>query len=286
MDVGIVGLGLVGKAMAARLLAAGHAVCGCDIALQACQAAATLGVRVLPEARDVAAAASTLFLCLMTSEDRRALLWGRQAMAQALQEGALLLDITTARPEDIEVDHARLAQQGARLIDVCLSGSSEVISRGEALALVGDREADASYRELLAAFTKAQYFFDLPGQGNRMKLIVNMVFGLNRLVLAEALGVAAKAGFDLATVLDVLKAGETYSVAMDTKGPKMIARRYDPPVARLAQHAKDVRLILEFARTIGARAPVSELHARLLQEVVDRGAGECDNAAIFEAYRQ
>lgn len=285
MNIGIAGLGLVGKAMAARLLAAGHTVTGCDIAPAACEAARALGADVREDAREVAASADLIFLCLMTSEDRRALLWGAQAMAEALHPGALVLDITTARPEDIVADHERLATQGVRLVDVCVSGSSAVVARGEAIALVGDREEHAAaYREALSAFTKAQYFFDRPGQGNRMKLIVNMVFGLNRLVLAEALAMAEKAGFDLDTVLEVLKSGETYSVCMDTKGPKMIHRAYEPPVARLAQHAKDVGLILEMARELGAKAPVSELHARLLQQAVALGAGEWDNAAIFEAY--
>lgn len=286
MDIGIIGLGLVGNAMARRLMAAGHKVHGYDIAVSAREKASEVGVIVKDSAAGVGISASTLFLCLMTSEDRRALLWGDQALAASLQLGTLLLDVSTSRPEDIAADGERLAPQHIRLVDVALSGSSEVIARGEALALIGDREENASYLDLLKTFTKRQYFFGAPGGGNRMKLIVNMVFGLNRLVLAEALGLAAKAGFDLNTVLEVLQAGETYSVCMDTKGPKMIAGSYEPPVARLAQHAKDVDLILEYAASIGARTPLSELHARLLREVIDSGGGMLDNAAIFEAFRK
>ncbi len=270
--------------MAKRLMDAGHTVCGYDIVPDACAAAQAMGVTVLKDAKDAANKTSTIFLCLMTSKDRRALLWGGQALASVLQPGTLLLDITTACPEDIVEDHARLAMQNVRLIDVCISGSSEVVSKGQALALIGAKKEDASCLPLLETFTKAQYFFDAPGQGNRMKLIVNMVFGLNRLVLAEALGLAKKAGFDLSTVLDVLKAGETYSVAMDTKGPKMISGNFTNPVARLAQHAKDVDLILEYSRSLQARAPISEAHAALLKEVIALGAGDLDNAAIFKAY--
>lgn len=167
---------------------------------------------------------------------------------------------------------------------MCLSGSSQVAAEGRALALVGDSEENAGYRDILAAFSKAQYYFGTPGQGNRVKLIVNLVFGLNRLVLAEALGLAAKSGFDLDLVLELLKEGETYSVVMDTKGPKMAAGVYEPAVARLAQHLKDVGLILEYAKEVGARVPLSEVNARLIQEVVDAGNGELDNAAIFKAY--
>jgi len=284
MHLGIIGLGLVGSAMAKRLLSAGYDVCGYDIAESARKRAQGLGVDLLSDARQVAEKVETILLSLMTSEDRRQLLWGDQAVAAVLKPGTLILDTTTARPEDILEDHARLAEQDVRLIDVCLSGSSQVVAEGRALALVGDSEENAGYRDILTAFSKAQYYFGTPGQGNRVKLIVNLVFGLNRLVLAEALGLAAKSGFDLDLVLELLKQGETYSVVMDTKGPKMVAGVYEPAAARLAQHLKDVGLILEYAKEVGARVPLSEVNARLIQEVVDAGAGDLDNAAVFKAY--
>jgi len=284
MRLGIIGLGLVGSAIAKRLLSAGYDVCGYDISESARKRAQELGVEAPSDARQVAERVETILLSLMTSDDRRDLLWGDQAVAAVLKPGTLILDTTTARPEDMLDDHARLAERDVRLIDVCLSGSSQVIADGRALALVGDKEDNAGYRDILATFSKAQYYFGTPGQGNRVKLIVNLVFGLNRLVLAEALGLAAKSGFDLGLVLELLKEGETYSVVMDTKGPKMVAGVYEPAVARLAQHFKDVGLILDCAKEVGARVPLSEVNARLIREVVDAGAGELDNAAVYKAY--
>ena len=283
--IGIVGLGLVGRAVAKRLIAAGCYVCGYDIAETACTAAREFGVDVLPDAQAVARNAKTILLSLLTSENRRELMWGSQEMAGALQPGSLVLDAITGRPEDIQEDAARLAKDNVKLVDVCLSGSSQVIGDGRALALVGDEQEKADYADLLNVFSKQQYWFGAAGQGNRVKLIVNLVFGLNRLVLAEALGLAERAGFDLGDILEVLRAGDTYSTVMDAKGPKMVSGIYEPPVARLAQHAKDVHLILEFARQVGAAVPVSETHADLIDSLVRDGWGDFDNAAIFEAYR-
>jgi 3-hydroxyisobutyrate dehydrogenase-like beta-hydroxyacid dehydrogenase len=285
MRVGVIGLGLLGKALSARLLRSGHEILGYDISETARAQARELGVAVLADAKQVAAQSRILFLSLMTSGQRRALLWGDQQMSAALSPGTVILDTTTARPEDIVEDSRRLESQEIRLIDVCISGSSEVVSRGDAVALIGDAEEGAEYAKLIKTFSKALYFLGEPGQGNRMKLIVNVVFGLNRLVIAEALGLAAKSGFDLNTTLEILKAGGTYSTVMDTKGPKMAAAAYSPPEARLAQHAKDVGLILDYANTLGARMPVSEVHAALLKELLERGCGDYDNAAVFEAYR-
>ncbi len=282
--IGIIGLGLVGRALAQRLIGAGYFVCGYDLAEKARNEAAVAGVTVLPDAQAVAGRTKTVLLSLPNSEDRRLLCWGAQALAEALGAGTTILDTTTGRPDDIREDHERLAKRDVRLIDVCLLGSSQTIGEGRALALVGDRQEEADYADLLLCFSKAQYYFDAPGQGNRVKLIANLVIGLNRLVLAEALGLASRGGFNLEAILDVLRAGDAYSVAMDTKGPKMVSGAYEPAVARLGQHAKDVGLIVEYARQVGAEVPLSETHARLIDALVRGGWGDLDNAAIFKAY--
>lgn len=284
-SVGIIGLGLVGRALAHRLVEANYSVYGYDISAEALAAARQIGVVGAEDAQEVARSSRIILFSLLTSENRRELCWGPQALAAALRPGTIILDTSTGRPEDIEEDSRRLSRDGVRLVDVCLSGSSQVIREGRALALVGDSAENADYAELLRILSRAQYYFDAPGQGNRVKLIVNLVFGLHRLVLAEALGLARAGGFRLEAILDILKAGETYSVVMDTKGPKMISGVYEPAVARLEQHAKDVRLILEYARGLHAKTPVSETHARLIEELVRDGYGHLDNAAIFEAYR-
>lgn len=286
MDIGLVGLGLMGRVMAERLLAAGHRVAGHDISAETRAQAAAMGVDIRDDAADVVTGTGLMLLSLPTSEDRRALLWGGQSLAGALLPGTVVLDTTTGRPEDMEEDSRRLAEHDVRLVDVCLSGSSRVVREGRAIALVGDGESHAGYRGLLAAISKAQYFFGAPGQASRVKLIVNLVFGLNRLVLAEALGLARHAGFDPGVILEILKAGETYSAVMDTKGPMMVSDTFEPAVARLAQHAKDVGLILELARQTGAFVPVSELHHGLIDALVEEGHGALDNAAIFKAYRR
>ena len=284
MEVGVIGLGLMGRAIAARLIQAAFTVIGYDLEERARTDAASLGVNVQVDARSVAIKARVIILSLFSSDNRRALLWGAQSLADALRPGTVILDTTTGRPEDIEEDSRRLATAGIKLVDVCLSGSSQVMAEGRAIALVGDRKENADYREVIEALSKAQYYFQTPGQGNRVKLIVNLVFGLNRLVLAEALGLAERAGFNLNAILEILKSGETYSVAMDTKGPKMIAGVYEPAVARLGQHAKDVHLILDYARQLGASVAVTETHAQIIDALVREGLGDLDNAAIFKAY--
>jgi len=278
-------MGLLGKAIAERLLASGHTVCGCDVDDSACAAAAALGVHVADDHHAVAASCGVIFLSLPTSEIRRELLWGAGDLAASLSEGALLLDTTTGRPEDTEADAARLAALQVDLVDVCVLASSRQTAAGEAVVLVGDSEARASgYAPLLAAFSRQQFCLGKPGDGCRMKLVANQVLGLNRLVLAEALGLAERCGLDPAKTLAILQSGPAASQVMFTKGPRMLAGDFAPE-ARLAQHAKDVGLILEMGEACGAPLPVSALHRDVLSRLIEAGHGGEDNSAVIRAFR-
>ena len=113
----------------------------------------------------------------------------------------------------------------------------------------------------------------------------NLILGLHRAALAEGLNLAEALGFDAKRALEILKQTPASSGVMETKGSKMAARNYEPPQARLAQHHKDVRLILELAAKLEAKTPLSAAHRELLARAEELGFASADNAAIIEAYR-
>lgn len=281
--VGLVGLGLVGHALAGRFRAAGFEVVGHDPDRAAAAVAGELGVRIAAGPAEVAAAARLTLLSLPNSDVVEAVLWDG-GMAGACRPGAIIVDTTTADPQETLRQAALLAGQGVRFVDCALVGSSAEIAGGQGLGLLGMADADAWFvPPLRLAIGRLHLLGDI-GQGHRAKLVVNLVLGLNRLVLAEGLGLARRCGMDMAAILDILKAGGAYSRVMDSKGPAMLARRFEPPAARLAQHAKDVGLILRLGEAAGARLPLSRLHRELLAEAMDRGLGELDNAAVAELF--
>lgn len=282
--VGLVGLGLVGHALAGRFRAAGFEVVGHDPDRAAAAAAGELGVRLAAGPAEVAAAARLTLLSLPNSDVVEAVLWGGGGMAAACRPEGVVVDTTTADPGETLRQAALLAGQGVRFVDCALVGSSAEIAGGQGLGLLGMADADAWFvPPLRLAIGRLHLLGDI-GQGHRAKLVVNLVLGLNRLVLAEGLGLARRCGMDMAAILDILKAGGAHSRVMDSKGPAMLARRFEPPVARLAQHAKDVGLILRLGEAAGARLPLSRLHRELLAEAVGRGLGELDNAAVAELF--
>jgi len=280
--VGLIGLGLVGKAMAGRLLASGYRVIGFDTDSQACSAAGALGVAVARSSVEVARQCRVVLLSLPNSDVVGEVLWDA-GLGEALRTGTLVLDTTTGRPADARENHARLAAQGLRFVDVTLSGSSAEIAAGKATALIGGREADADYRRIVETFAERLFFLGEPGAGCLAKLVTNHVMGLNRVALAEGLALGARAGMDAAQLLDVLRESAAYSRVIDMKGRRMVEGDFDP-ASRIAQHAKDVGLILELAEEVGAHAPLERVHSELLTEAIDAGWGDLDNAAIIKAY--
>lgn len=283
MHVGIIGLGLMGRAIASRLYRGGYRVSGFDIDPAVAEQAQALNVHVLKNSRAVARECDIVILSLPDSDARRDLLHGEPEFADALRSGAVVLDTTTGRPEDLEADYARLANDNVRLVDVCLIGSSEDVASGDVVAVVGDSPKHASYEPVIVAIARQVFYVGEPGQANRVKLIVNLVLGLNRLAFAEGMGLANKAGIDLSLMVDILRSGAAYSRAMDAKGERITSGDFTP-AARLRQHAKDVRLILAMANKLNARVPASELHSGMLQEALDHGWGDLDNSAIYKLY--
>jgi len=170
-------------------------------------------------------------------------------------------------------------------LDAPISGSSEQTRRGEATVIVGgDRAAFDACADLWPVLGRNVFHVGPCGSGARMKLISNLVLGLNRAVLAEGLAFAEAIGIAPAAALEVLKGSNAYSRAMDVKGRKLVERDYTVQ-AKLSQHLKDVRLMLRAAGIAGLPLPLTETHGRLLEQAEAAGLGELDNSAIQEVLR-
>jgi 3-hydroxyisobutyrate dehydrogenase-like beta-hydroxyacid dehydrogenase len=277
----MVGLGLLGTALAERFLGAGYAVQGFDIDPARREEFTELGGSQATSAGEVARGCDRLVLSLPDTPVVERVLEG---MAADLRAGQLIVDTTTGDPERTESLGAALAERGICYLDATIAGSSEQVRSGEVLVLVGgEPSASEACADLFRCFARRWHHLGPCGSGARMKLVINLVLGLNRAVLAEGLAFARACGLDLDHTLRILQASPAWSRVMDTKGRKMIERDFRPQ-ARLSQHLKDVRLILAQAERIQGRVPLSTLHRGLLEEVERAGYGGDDNSAIIRAY--
>jgi 3-hydroxyisobutyrate dehydrogenase-like beta-hydroxyacid dehydrogenase len=207
------------------------------------------------------------------------------ATGESIRPDALVIDTTTGDPQAAEAMGRQLAARGVRYLDATVAGSSEQARQGEVLVMVGGEEsAFTAASAVLATFAADAFYVGPWGAGSRMKLVVNLVLGLNRAVLAEGLTLAEALGLDPQRALELLQASAAYSKVMDIKGQKMLDRDFQPQ-ARLSQHLKDVRLILEAGGRTGAALPLSSLHRELLERAEVAGWGDADNSAVIEVFR-
>lgn len=278
--VGVVGLGLMGGELAGRFLAGGLRVVSFDLRDECRQRVVARGGEAAETAEGVFRACRVVVLSLPNSGDVSGVL---ESVRDSLP-GATVIDTTTGDPDATAEIGERLAALGADYLDATLTGSSAVAAAGELVVTAGGRpDVFARAEPLFRLFAKRWFHVGPWGSGGRTKLVVNLVLGLNRAVLAEGLAFARKCGLDPVTVLEILRSGAAYSRAMDAKGRKMIDGDFTPE-ARLAQHLKDVRLIRETGEKAGARLPLTDVHAELLAELAARGLGDLDNSAVIRAF--
>jgi 3-hydroxyisobutyrate dehydrogenase-like beta-hydroxyacid dehydrogenase len=276
--VGMIGLGLMGTALTERLLEAGYSVW---VFNRTREKAAPLLARGARWADNPLAVCDRVLVSLYTTDIVEEVLGQLEG---GLRPGQILIDTTTGDPEQTVRLGARLAARGVRYLDAPISGSSEQTRRGQATAIVGGpQQAFAACRDLFDCCAQQTIYAGTCGSGSRMKLVSNLVLGLNRAALAEGLVFAQSLGIDLQAALQVLIGSMAYSRIMDTKGRKMIEGDFRTQ-ARLSQHLKDIRLILAVADASGQELPLTETHRRLLEAAEAAGFGDADNSAIIRAF--
>ncbi len=276
----MIGLGLMGTAMTERLLDAGYAV---HVWNRTRRKADPLIARGARWADQPPAVCDRVIISLYTTDTVEEVLG---EMNGSLRPGQVLIDTTTGEPEQTARLGARLGQRGVRYLDAPISGSSEQARRGETTAIVGGPRAtyDAC-RDLFECLVQRAFYAGPWGSGAKMKLISNLVLGLNRAALAEGLVFAKAIGVDAERALEVLMGTMAYSRIMDTKGRKMLDGDFTVQ-ARLSQHLKDIRLILDAAASAGQPLPLTDAHRQLLEAAERAGYGDADNSAIIRAFHR
>ncbi len=277
----MIGLGLMGMALAERLCAGGLDVWGHDIDPARKDLLRQIGGKPAANAVAIASACNRILLSLPDSDVVETVLG---EMGCALAAGRIVIDTSTGDPERAAAVGRRLAERGVCYLDATISGSSQQVRDGQAVVLAGG-PADAFGRceDLFRMFARRWFHLGPWGSGSQMKLVSNLVLGLNRAALAEGLWLGKTLGLDPQMTLTVLRESMAYSRIMDTKGEKMIRRDFEPQ-ARLAQHHKDVRLMLRAAAQAGTDLPLTQAHARLLELAESAGYGAQDNSAIIRAF--
>lgn len=284
--VGIVGLGTVGGALAARLLATETRVYGFDPQGERINLLVQRGGVGLDSPQAVAQLANRIILATGDSYDVDTLLWGQGGVLTGAKRPAFILDIGTADPDRVGATAAKVDREGVEYLDLMVAGSIDTIRAGKALLMIGGGGAAVTaLTDLLQSMCRRHFHVGGPGGAARARLALSLVTGLNRAALAEGIAFAQRLGVDPTAFVELLRNSPGQSAVIEQKAQKMLNDEYTPQL-KLRVFQKEVQLMLRYSTKVGQGLPFTELQSWLLAEAIEQGDGELDAAAIMKAIRR
>jgi 3-hydroxyisobutyrate dehydrogenase-like beta-hydroxyacid dehydrogenase len=285
MIIAVIGLGIMGAAIARNLVATGFEVAGYDTDEARLAGLATEGVAACASVE----AAVTRATVVLTSLPGDAAL--DATVDAVLQHGAPnrpdWLELSTLSLDCKQRNHARLAAAGIALLDCPISGTGAQATRRDlAVYASGDATAWQRCAPVIAGFARANHFVGAFGHGTRLKFVANLLVAVHNVASAEALGLAVRAGLDPAQACELLGTGAAASKILELRGPMMAREVYEPATMKLDVWQKDLALIDAFARDCDAPTPLFSATLPLYEAAVQAGLGPQDTAAVYRILKE
>jgi 3-hydroxyisobutyrate dehydrogenase len=279
--IGFIGLGNMGAGMAERLAESGFQLAVYNRTRSKCEEAARLGARIADSPADAAREADVLMLSLSNQDAVRSMLYGDEGAFGSLREGGYVVDMSTVPPDFSRETAERAAQAGYKALDACVYGAPFHARSGELRVMVGGDEADfETLAPILNTIGKKVTRMGENGMGATMKLVLNMLMGIQMPALAEALIFGERAGLRRDQILEAINGTGYSSPVMNFRCPMIAERRFAQPAFRLKLMRKDMMLVLERCQQLGVPMPVSESAYAMLTAADAQGLGDLDVAAI------
>jgi len=280
--LGFIGLGIMGTPMALHLRTAGHELF-VSTRSQVPQSLLEAGAVRCASAREVAAAADTVFIMVPDTPDVEAVLFGEQGVALGLSAGKTVVDMSSISPLATKEFARRIQALGCDYLDAPVSGG-EVGAKAASLTIMvgGPQDTFDRLLPLLQLMGKNITRVGENGDGQTTKVANQIIVALNIAAVSEALVFASKAGADPAKVRQALMGGFAASRILEVHGQRMIDRSFKPGF-RIGLHQKDLKLALEGAKQLGVSLPQTAGAAQLMQACAAHGGAELDHSALVKA---
>ena len=285
-SVGVVGLGAMGRGVAANLLKKGFSVVGRDTNPEALVWLESKGGVAGADAASIANACDVVVSFVVNDKQTEDVLFGKDGLAATLKPGTVFIACSTMSPKYVSHLAERLEKMQIHLIDSPVTGGQVGANNGTLTVMVaGDPDIFERVRPVLSTFGgKLFYLGKEQGKGSQMKVINQLMCGVHIAAAAEALAMAKLSGLPLDTTLEILKSGSASSWMLGDRGPRMVAESFDQVTSAVDIFVKDMSLVLDSAREQTFAAPMA--HAAFLQfiEASGHGLGKLDDAAVFRNY--
>ncbi len=285
-NVGVVGVGLMGMAVARRLLAQGYAVHTRDIRAEADAEARAAGARVCASPADLAADCRVVITLVVNEVQTEAVVFGPRGVVETLAPEGVLIVSSTVSPTFVESLAGRFAERGLVMLDAPVSGGPARAGAGTiSMMLAGADAAVERSNDVLTTMSNARFrMSERPGDGARMKLVNNMLAGVNLAASCEALALGIRLGLEPQRVFDVVNASSGGSWIFGDRMPRVLSGDYRPKAATTLL-TKDMSLALGAAREAGFPAPVAAAALQVFLATVALGHGAEDDAALVKFYQ-
>lgn len=286
LNLGFIGLGVMGQPMALNLRKAGHALSVYARNPAQSEPLRAAGAAVLATPNAVAQAVDILFINVSNDTALEAVLYGANGAASGLTAGNLVVDMGTTSPELTRTLAARLAESGISLVDAPVSGGQTGAIAGTLSIMVGG--PTAAFQRLLSLFqaigSNIVHVGDC-GAGQIAKACNQIVVSATLLGVAEALTFATRHSVDAAKVRQALLGGSAYSKILENHGQRMLDENYIPGF-KTRLHRKDLGIVLATAQTAGLALPATALVAQLMNALAGNGQDELDSSALIAVIKQ
>ncbi len=280
MNIGFIGLGIMGQPMARNLMKAGHKLVVYDLIAERIAAAVESGAATGESARDVAARSQVTFTMLPDGPEVATAILGTAGALEGAQPGSVIVDMSSISPLVAQKVGAACHAKGIEFLDAPVSGGEPKAIDGTLAIMVGGKqETFERILPLLKVMGSSVILTGPLGAGNVTKLANQIMVAVNIAAMGEALVLATKAGLDPEVVFNAVKGGLAGSSVLNAKAPMVISRNFKPGF-RIRLHQKDLRNALLAAEDMKVALPFTSLAQQALMALMNEGRGDLDHAAI------
>lgn len=281
--IAFIGLGVMGRPMARRLLTAGFSLSVFNRSRPAIDELAADGARPADAIADAVRGAALVITMLPDTPDVEAVIAGDAGVLAHAAAGALVVDMSTIAPGAARALSARAHGSGRRMLDAPVSGGDVGAKAGTLSIMVGGEAGDFERaRPAFEAMGKTITHCGPAGSGQLVKACNQIVVGTAIEAVSEAMLLAERAGVDPAVMIQVLQGGLAQTRVMELKGARMAARDFTPGF-RAALHLKDLRIVGAEAAALGLALPIADQVRGLFADLVAHGEGALDHSALITA---
>lgn len=285
--VGWIGLGAMGAPMARCVAKAGFPVTAYDVSLERTRALAGDGLTAVESIAEAVAGTQVVVLMVATPDQVDSVLFGTDGAAAHLSPGTVVVVMATVGPGPVEDWSRRLAELGVGLVDAPVSGGVTRATDGELLVMVSGTAEDlalsAPIIEAMAA--NAPVVGPKPGDGQKVKVVNQLLCGVHIVAAGEALALADSMGLDVAATWDVLRSGAAGSFMFGDRGGRMVTGAYDEVRSALDIFVKDMGIVTATAKDVAQPTPLASAAEQVYLTGRRRGLGRKDDSIVYQVLR-